>query len=264
MKGFRRKPRVLVVGGGTLARALEKKFQPSEIPVFLARRNPGPWHLDLSRDPGCWNVPGDLDWVFVCAGMTSRAECEKQPHRSRWINVGGGVRLARHFLSRGARVVFFGTDLSPEAGEYAKQKEELRRQLAQLPGSVWIRLGKVVHPRLPVLQSWKESLAQGTPIEAFASVRIFPLSPEAVAEGCRHLVSSQQPSPTGLVWQTSRSMNYVELARKWGQFLGYPPSRVRIVEKKELKDEWTPYPVFPSNEYEATLGAIDRNAWWNT
>jgi len=263
MKGFRQKPRVLVVGGGTLAQALERSFSLGGIATFRAGRNPGVWHLDLSRDPGCWNVPVHLDWVFVCAGMTSRAECEKQPHLSRWTNVGGSVQLARHFLSRGARVVFFGTDLPPEAGEYAKQKEELRRQLAQLAGSVWIRLGKVVHPRLSVLQSWKESLAQGTPIEAFESVRIFPVSPEAIAQGCLHLVASRQRPATALVWQTPRSMTYVELARKWGQFLGYPASRTRILEKKSPPEAWAPYPVFPSKEYEAILGGVDRNAWWN-
>jgi hypothetical protein len=174
------------------------------------------------------------------------------------------VQLARHFLSRGAKVVFFGTDLSPEAGEYAKQKEELRRQLAQLAGSVWIRLGKVVHHRLSVLQSWKESLAQGAPIEAFASVRISPVSPEAIAEGCLHLVASRQRPATALVWQTPGSMTYVELARKWGQFLGYPASRTRILEKKSPPEAWAPYPVFPSKEYEAILGGVDRNAWWNS
>jgi len=263
MKGVRQKSRVLVVGGGTLAQALEKRFQPSGISTFRAGRNPGPWHLDLSRDPSCWNVPLDLDWVFVCAGMTSREECEKQPHLSRWINVWGSLRLARYFLSRGAKVVFFGTDLSPEAGAYAKQKEELRRQLAQLAGTVWIRLGKVVHPRLPVLESWKKSLAQGTPIEAFASVRIFPVSPEAVAEGCLHLVASRQRPATELVWQSPKSMTYVEIARKWGNFLGYPASRIRILEKNSLPDAWAPYPVFPSKEYEAILGGVDRNAWWN-
>ena len=263
MKGFRQKPRVLVVGGGTLAQALEKSFSLGGIATFRAGRNPGEWHLDLSRDPGCWNVPVHLDWVFVCAGMTSRAECEKQPHLSRWTNVGGSLRLARHFLSRGARVVFFGTDLPPEAGEYAKQKEELRRQLAQLAGSVWIRLGKVVHPRLSVLQSWKESLAQGAPLEAYESVRIFPVSPEAIAQGCLHLVASRQRPATALVWQTTRSMTYVELARKWGNFLGYPASRTRILEKNSLLEARAPYPVFPSKEYEAILGGVDRNAWWN-
>jgi hypothetical protein len=160
-------------------------------------------------------------------------------------------------------VVFFGTDLSPKAGEYAKQKEELRRQLAQLPGTVWIRLGKVVHPRLPVLENWKEALAQGTPIEAFDSVRIFPVSPEAIAEGCLHLVASRQRPATELVWQTPKSMAYVEIARKWGLFLGYPASRIRILEKNSATKAWSPYPVFPSKEYEAILRGVDKNAWWN-
>jgi hypothetical protein len=124
-------------------------------------------------------------------------------------------------------------------------------------------LGKVVHHRLSVLQSWKESLAQGAPIEAFASVRISPVSPEAIAEGCLHLVASRQWPATALVWQTPGSMTYVELARKWGQFLGYPASRTRILEKKSPPEAWAPYPVFPSKEYEAILGGVDRNAWWN-
>ena len=226
MKGFRQKPRVLVVGGGTLAQALEKSFSLGGIVTFRAGRNPGAWHLDLSRDPGCWNVPGDLDWVFVCAGMTSRAECEKQPHLSRWINMGGSVRLARYFLSRGAKVVFFGTDLSPEAGEYAKQKEELRRQLAQLPGSVWIRLGKVVH-HTPVRfykagkNLWlRERRSKPSLPSGFFPFRRRPLRKAAGiwsprGRGRERRWSGRHP----------RSMTYVELARKWGQFLGYPASR---------------------------------------
>jgi len=263
MKGLPRKPRVLVVGGGTLARALEKSFQSGGIPIFRAGRNPGPWHLDLSRDPDCWKVPEGLDWVFVCAGMTSREECEQNPHLSRWVNVEGGLRLARYFLSQGARVVFFGTDLPPEAGEYAKQKEELRKQLARLAGSVWIRLGKVLHPRLPILQTWREALSRGAPIEAFASVRISPVSPEAVADGCRHLVTARQRPAMTMVWQTSRSMTYVELAGKWAQFLGYPSARISVLEQKSPSDTGGSFSVSRSTEYEAILGRRDRNAWWN-
>ena len=66
-----------------------------------------------------------------------------------------------------------------------------------------------------------------------------------------------------MVWQTPQSMTYVELARKWGNFLGYPDSRISILEKNSTPEEWARYPAFPSKEYEAILGGVDRNAWWN-
>jgi hypothetical protein len=58
-------------------------------------------------------------------------------------------------------------------------------------------------------------------------------------------------------------MAYVEIARKWGNFLGYPDSRIRILKKDSTTEAWAPYPVFPSKEYEAILRGVDRNAWWN-
>lgn len=33
--------------------------------------------------------------------------------------------------------------------------------------------------------------------------------------------------------------------------------------EKSPPEAWAPYPVFPSKEYEAILGGVDRNAWWN-
>jgi hypothetical protein len=70
MRDFSRKPRVLVVGGGTLAWALEKSFSSSGIPTFRAGRNPGVWHLDLSGDLGSWQSSVNMMVVAYKVGQS--------------------------------------------------------------------------------------------------------------------------------------------------------------------------------------------------
>ena len=263
MKSFQQKPRVLVVGGGTLAQALEKKFQPSGILTFRAGRNPGPWHLDLSRDPGCWKVPGDLDWVFVCAGVTSREECERDPWRSCWVNVVGGIRVARHFERRGARVVFFGTDLLPEEGEYARQKDELRRAVAEMPHCYWIRLAKVIYPSLPIFQKWCEELKAEKKPKAFHGMKLCPLSPEAVAECAWRLASGFPTSIREASWQSNREMSYLDLATQWLAWWGKndisPEAEIgNAFMQKRIKQKKSSYQPFAD-----VITATDAGKWWN-
>jgi len=172
-------PKVLVLGSGVLATALEKKWFSAGVPLARAGRNTRPWHLDLARGPDCWRVPARPKWVFVCAGITSREACERDPWRSRWVNVVGGIRVARYFQGKGTRVVFFGTDLDPSEGEYARQKEELRRAGAAMPHCLWIRLGKVIHPGLPVFVHWRDQVSSGM-IGAWEDVGMRPMTAEAV------------------------------------------------------------------------------------
>jgi len=215
MRNFPRKPRVLVVGGGTIARALEKSFSSKGIPTFRTGRNPSPWHLDLSRDPDCWKVPLNLDWVFVCAGITSREACERDSWRSRWVNVVGGIRVARYFQCKGTRVVFFGTDLDASEGEYARQKEELRQVVAAMPHCVWIRLGKVIHSELPVFVQWQKDLDQRRPLRILKGVSISPLNLETVAENAWQLIRQGPPHSREANWCSAWAITYKDLAKYW-------------------------------------------------
>lgn len=250
---------VLILGDGTLAHALQNRFSHGRAKVVRAGKKPGPWHLDLARDPSFWRVPPNPAWVFVCAGITSRQRCENHPHASRQVNVTGGIRLARHFCRPGTRIVFFGTDLGPEGGEYARQKEDLRAAVAGLAGIFWVRLGKVVYPGLPVLLGWREQ-ASGGVVEAWEDVKIRPISPAAVAEACAALMESKEFLPKQMDWGVTTPISYRDLALRWIQatkglghvkvlgvkapcrekerLSGVCPQALRAVLEREEKKEW--------------------------
>jgi len=260
MKGFQQKPRVLVVGGGTLAQALEKSFSLGGVVTFRAGRNPGAWHLDLARDPSCWRVPAQPTWVFVCAGVTSRKDCEDYPFSSRQINVKGGTVVARYFSGRGSRVVFFGTDLGREKGEYARQKEDLRAIARGLPGVFWIRLGKVIHGDLPVLRRWREQAVSGE-VEAWEDVKIRPTSPEAVAEACAALMKTKEFLPKEMDWNQARPMSYADLADRWVQAIGaLGKVKIRSTASPEKSGE-LPAGNCPES-FRRLLAREERKAWW--
>jgi dTDP-4-dehydrorhamnose reductase len=253
-------PGIVVLGSGVLAEALEKRWVSAGVPVARAGRNFGRWHADLARGPDSWRLPERPGWVFVCAGVTSREACERDPWRSRWVNVVGGIRLARHFERRGARVVFFGTDLLPEAGEYARQKEDLRRAVASMPHCLWIRLGKVIHAGLPVFAQWREDLAKGRPLKIHQEVSISPLSPEAVASCAWQLTRLGFPVPREASWRPGARIRYETLAEKWKRQSKATPSPESLAGKKlenrisqNREDAWT-----------GLVSAADRGCWWWT
>ena len=252
---------VLIFGESTLANALEKRFSRGRARVIRAGKNPGLWHLDMARDPSCWRVPSAPSWVFVCAGITSRERCESQPHATRWVNVAGGIRLARHFSRQGTRMVFFGTDLEPEEGEYARQKEDLRAAVAGLPGVFWIRLGKVVHPGLPVLLGWREQVDAGV-VEAWKDVLIQPVTPEAVAGACAALLETREFLPKEMDWNVAPPMTYAEFASRWARSTG----RAGSVKIRELpaprKNRQLPPGTCP-DLFRRLLTREDHGAWWS-
>lgn len=220
------------------------------------------WHLDLSRGPDCWSIPKASHWVFIAAGITSREECEKDPWRSRLVNVVGGIRVARYLERKGTRVVFFGTDLSPDKGEYANQKEELRRAVQDMPHCYYIRLSKVIHPSLPIFQKWQTSLERGKSPKAFAEVKLRPLSPEAVAECVWKFVNSFSFPKREILCQAELEISYVELANRWLSWKGRADIYAVPENKKpNVPKEIKPVPLY--NPFINTIRAIDAKKWWN-
>lgn len=254
------KPSVLILGEGILARALEIRLSQEFHGIIRAGKNHGTWHLDMARDPSCWQVPVHPAWVFVCAGMTSRKDCEDHPFSSRQINVRGGAAVARYFSSRGSRVVFFGTDLGREEGEYARQKEDLRAIVLGLPGVFWVRLGKVIHRNLPVFQLWREQAASGE-VEAWGDVRIRPITPEAVAEACAVLMKTKEFLPKEMDWNQTQPISYAGLAERWMQAMeASGKAKVRSTASLQ-KSSQLPAGICPE-AFRRILARENRKAWW--
>jgi dTDP-4-dehydrorhamnose reductase len=253
-------PSALIMGDGTLALALEMRLSQEFRGVIRAGKDHGSWHLDLARDPSCWRVPAHPVWVFVCAGVTSRKDCEDHPFNSRQINVKGGMVVARYFSGQGSKVVFFGTDLGREDGEYARQKEDLRAMVRGLPGVFWIRLGKVIHCHLPVLRLWREQAYSGE-VEAWGDVRIRPITPEAVAEVCAALMKTKEFLPKEMDWNQTPPISYAELASRWAQATGtFGKVTVRSTSSPQKYFEM-PAGTCPES-FQRVLARENRKAWW--
>lgn len=251
----------MVLGSGVLAGALEKRWVSAGVPVARAGRNFGRWHADLARGPDSWRLPERPRWVFVCAGVTSREACERDPWRSRWVNVVGGIRLARHFERRGARVVFFGTDLLPEAGEYARQKEDLRRAVASMPHCLWIRLGKVIHAGLPVFAQWRQQADLGR-VKAWENVRIRPLGLEAWVEACVALVETKKLVMRRMDWDVAEPITYAELATRWARRNGLV-GKIKFLASATTHQSGDWVSGKCPEPFRGLLDRESRKSWWH-
>lgn len=168
--------------------------------------------------------------------------------------------MARYFSSRGSRVVFFGTDLGREEGEYARQKEDLRAIVLGLPGVFWIRLGKVIHRDLPVLRRWREQAVSGE-VKAWGDVKIRPTSPEAVAEACATLMKTREFLPKEMDWNRTRPISYADLADRWMQAMEASGKvKVRSTSSPQKNSE-LPTGTCPES-FQRVLARENRKAWW--
>ena len=253
---------VLIVGEGVIARAIAKKWSSSGGMFAQSGKRYGQWHLDLSRVPDCWHVPARPAWVFVCAGITSRTACEKDPWISRIVNVYGGIRVATYFQNRDTKVVFLGTDLLAGEGEYAQQKEDLRRMVLPMANCFWIKLGKVIHPGLPILQEWSNALRKKTPIQAYGDVWISPMSPEAVAECAWRMVHGFQATGKEMVWRSDLFMNYRELAVQWTRSLGKSRVEIDVMSRNRAKGFSRSEPTQTLCGVADCVRQVDRRKWW--
>jgi dTDP-4-dehydrorhamnose reductase len=109
--------------------------------------------------------------------------------------------VAKALLETGAYVlflstdtVFYGTSPLPEewdrphpVGEYGRQKAEVEARLLDLDGGrgqVGIcRLTKVLTPESPIVKTFVAALASGRTVDAFADLRISPISLDHVVDG---------------------------------------------------------------------------------
>lgn len=177
--------------GGALKRALEQRRKHvwgTSRRAEAAERNV--FSLDLG-DERTWHGLAPADVVFFCAAVTSFAECRADPRRARLINVEGPAKLAELLFSRGSRVVLLSTSavfdwsrpLVPEdcppcpTSLYGVLKAEAEERFGQFgPGASIVRLGKILHAELRLLQNWREALGAGREIAAFSDLCMAPVS----------------------------------------------------------------------------------------
>ncbi len=236
--------RALVIGGdGTVGRALGAALVRRGDHVFATTRHADRAHaegrplLDLA-EPEVSNLP-TAEVAFLCAALTRYAVCRNQPDFAHRINVDNTVVLARALLDRGARLIFLSTSAvfngrAPQrradaatspVSEYGRTKAAAETALSALGGAVTIvRLTKVLVPGFPLFAGWCDALARGSPIGAFADMRLAPVGIDHVTVALAAIVDSG----AGGIFQVSatRDITYLEAAQHLARRLSAPAELV--------------------------------------
>lgn len=266
------RPLQLIVGAdSTIGRALMVQFEGEGQPVLGTTRRSDSvgdhlLHVDLATDLLTWVAPESVGTVWLCAAVTSLAECRAYPDQTHAINVEGVCRVARRLGEMGAQVVFLSSSLVFDGGSpsyepnspvcptttYGRQKAEAERLLADIHPVV-IRLTKVLGPRHPLLMRWRTSLQNGEVIRPYNNRVISPLplawvvralTQLAGSPGIHHL-SGDQEIPWSMV------------GRLLAERIGADAALVRPCEIGEADTGLEPVGKYSTLDMSATLKLLD-------
>lgn len=237
--------KVLILGGDSLIGKALKEYWKGDKDIycysstrrkeFVSRDRP---FIDLS-DLKSINCIPHVDSVVICAGETNISKCESKKKLTRSINVTNMYELLKNLNLKeiekgGVHVVFISSDKAsnfvnmPDT-EYGKQKYDLENLITNLEKSSILRLGKVIHHDLPILQKWRESLKDGKQIEAFYDYKMAPISITRVVKNIDSIIKNQYFETFNFF---GKSISYYDFAVKYAKNLGYGKDFVKKISCK--------------------------------
>ncbi len=160
-------------------------YQHNEKGIYPGTENT---KLDLLKENEVWLALKTIkaDAVFHLAANSSTAECEKEPEKTRKLNVDASVRLAEMCADQKIRLVFVSSEQVysglnsiyvesewPEPGhEYGRQKLEAENRLLKIQPDIAIAriavlYGLLESPKKSFLQQWIDAWQRFVPVTAF-------------------------------------------------------------------------------------------------
>lgn len=182
-------------------------------------------HLDLSS-PVLFESPENHDTAFICAGVTSIAECERDQAKTWEINVTRTIELIKQLSSRNTHVIYLSSNVvfsgqkahvstheeqNPNCN-YGQQKHAVESFLSDFDGrTTTLRLSKVVGPSFPLLEQWVTRLKNAEPVKAYNDMVLSPVSLNSVVSACAKLATQK---PRGIFHLSgAQDISYGDLAR---------------------------------------------------
>lgn len=241
--------------GRNLLRVL-RQANPDSVGVGR-RSGTGHLFLDLARpDTGPLKLKSrGITHAVIAAGITKVALCEREPERSRTVNVLGSVELARQLRQDGVRVIALSSDyvfdgrtggydehapVKPLNG-YGRQKAEMEEALFRIcSGDVLVvRLSKVfdtIRGSGTLLDEMAGKLLGGGIVRAAFDQFFCPTLIDDVVSGVLHLLASER---TGVVHLCSPvRVSRLQLAGRLAASLGCDPGLVQRISLRELDEDF--------------------------
>jgi dTDP-4-dehydrorhamnose reductase len=237
----------LIIGGdGEVGQALAAGLRAAGLPFTRSTRRalaPAGWiHLDLAAMPPDWAPPEGAQAACITAAVARLAACEADPEGAARINVDGTVALAERLTARGIYTLFLSTNqvfdgTAPNVAAdarlcpvsiYGRQKARtetaLRAMMARGAPVGILRLSKVVSPGIRLFTDWRDGLAAGTPIRAFADMTFAPVPAALVTAAITAMLHARAATVAQLTGR--RDITYLEAARHIARRQGADPALV--------------------------------------
>jgi dTDP-4-dehydrorhamnose reductase len=205
--------------------------------------------LDFDRPVESFEIPNPVVAACIFVAVARMAACEHDPIGSTRINVERTVSLIDRLAARGIYTLFLSTDKvfngdTPQVpveaptspvSEYGRQKAEAERQLrlrmdAGAPIGM-LRLAKVISPGMALIAAWKQELAAGRSIRAFADMTMAPTPMDMVASSISQMMVDRLPVLAQL--SGPRDVTYAEVGRFLAERIGVDPGLVEPVRANE-------------------------------
>lgn len=250
----------LIIGaGGQIGSALSEALGRANVTVIGTMRHAaaGSLQLDLANVANDWCAPHRPDVVYLCAAMTNLAACERDPNQAYAVNVAGPLQLSQRLAATGAFCVFLSTnavfdglrryptsdDPTSPANLYGRLKAEAETRLRD----IWqerlavLRLTKVFHATMPLLDQWTTDLRGARPVSAFEDMLFAPISMQATVTGILAIAAAK----VGGIYHLSgeRDVSYLAAAKTLAGAMGVPETLVMATSWREVPGLVAPPPA---------------------
>jgi len=254
--------RILITGAsGFVGENLAHRFTSLGARVFLVygshvpqTRSDGAFRVDLSVRDDLPRVLGDLhvDAVVHTAAIVSPDSCESDPEQAHAVNVEGTRETARWAEDRGARMLYFSTDLvydgdrSPYKEEdppnpinvYGRTKLSGEEEVQRICSS-WIvlRLALSYGPTRGALGDWtwkmREALREGKDLTLFTDQFRTPAYAGDTAEAVSMLIKGKE---NGIYHMGgSERISRYEFGRRFARAFQLPGNRFKAVRMSDVQ-----------------------------
>lgn len=241
----------LIIGGDSfIGSALSAYWRQKNIPFHASTRHEEKVAynrplIDLNKTDTFQHLK-NYKSTIICAAITDISECEKNPYRTRKVNVVGTVELAKRFAEKGIHVVFLSSNQvfngqhpmqKPDAArnpinEYGRQKAEVEMFIETLPNACILRITKVIHHDLPLMENWLAMLSNGDSVFVFADMTLSPINLDDVINKIDLLVKDKAKG----IYQLSgeEDISYYEFAQAFAKENGFSE---RLVKEDSWKNK---------------------------
>lgn len=226
----------LASAGQTFIGTTRRSAMVSETNIFL----------DLTADTTNWRVPCPINVAYICAAVTSLAQCRQNPELSSLVNVFNTVRLAKTLVTSGAFVIFISTNQVYDGSiplrkpdepacpttEYGRQKAEAERQLLDLGNLVAVvRFTKILSVQMPLFQGWIQSLKKNQVIHPLSDLIVAPIPLSFAISVLSQLADARLPGI--LQVSAKQDVTYAQVAYYMAQYLGAKRELIQPLTSKE-------------------------------